>query len=125
MVSADRKQINRSECTDDIKIPVVFKINTSSLSMVVIKKTVHFLFIGCANTLKQLVILECVQLRQFYCLWLFVSRHGNIFFWGGGGVELFTPIKIFELAIIKRNFNSKLYSCQTNILAVGIPTEEN
>lgn len=37
MVSPDGRQINRSELTDDIKIPPGFKINTSSLSTVVIK----------------------------------------------------------------------------------------
>lgn len=43
MVSADGRQNNMSEFTDDIKIPVVFKINTPSLSVVVIKIPIFFL----------------------------------------------------------------------------------
>lgn len=38
MVSPDGRQINRSELTDDIKIVPSFKINTSILSNMVLKK---------------------------------------------------------------------------------------
>lgn len=66
-MSTDRKEINRAELNGDIKIPVVFKINTSDLSMMGIKKESVFFLLAVLIHSKT-VILKPVQLRQFYYL---------------------------------------------------------